>query len=436
MLLDRNGTLFLIIRTSTCRELTVDSIGRSDFGSDWMFIVTFDGQANKKLIEEVGGEVKREFSHLPNILVAKIPLKSLEVIQSHPSVLYVEVDEEDEEFDLASADTYEDLVDMYSHELLKVGDFWDRGITGKGIKVAVMDGGCQPHVDLDIAGGFNAREPGKPYMVDASGHGTHVAGIIKSKKTGIAKDVELYIIKLSRQEGGGFTASAQIEAINWCLDNDIDIVNYSGGGSSYHEGRRMAFDQASKKGLIIVSSAGNSQGGNSPFVDTITYPARHESVITVGAINEDLKRRASSSCGSNLNFTAPGANILSTAVNSDSDISDKYEYRSGTSMAAPAVSALIALYKQVFQEYSKRELVDSMIYNVKSLGPRIEYGAGLPQPPYELYQRFIIPKELVGVDEGLVVYDSEMRKIGVLEKAHNISVERRVNELWVASFSL
>ena len=217
-------------------------------------------------------------------------------------------------------------------------DVWDE-TSGEEMAVAVFDTGIEgSHEDLNVVGGYNTLSD-DPYNIDLNGHGTHVAGIIGALYNdvgviGVAPEVELYSVIVLNEEGSGSTSNL-IEGIEWVVDNNIKIVNMSLGTTSYSSALENAINSAADLGHIFIGSSGND--GEDGGEDTMNYPAKFSNVIAVGATNEDDTLAEYSSYGPSLDIVAPGTSIRSTYLG------DSYERLSGTSMAAPFVSGVVAL---------------------------------------------------------------------------------------------
>src|SRR5690554_3248798 len=196
---------------------TADTIGRSGLRSDSMiYIVIFKDKSNEKVITSLGGEIVYPYKNLRRLLAIRADKETVEKIKNHPDVECVEPDGEfdvpESEFDVPESEN-EGQQESYAIERLQVREYWDRGYKGQGVKVAVMDYGCQPHEDLRVTGGYNAYDPTQTYMADVNGHGTYVAGILAMQDNdvgyvGIAPECELYIVKLDDNEGGRLQYSA------------------------------------------------------------------------------------------------------------------------------------------------------------------------------------------------------------------------------------
>ena len=343
-----------------------------------LYTVLFKDEANRKIVEELGGEVVNEFKNLKRIMA----IETDDIQPFIDSPLIESATEEDSDYEDA-AQTTSGQTEGYHIEGMGVKKFWDDGYTGAGIKVAIMDTGVQEHEDLILAGGFNAYDNTQPYTHDNNGHGTHVAGIVGMQDNGIgyvgiAPDCELYAIKTNPLNGGGHSRTAQIAGMDWAIENGMDIVNCSWSSSTDSAERREAFRIAAEDhGIIITCSAGNRQENKPVMMNTIEYPSKYPFVVTVANLNEQNERRFSSSCGSEVDITGYGTHIVSTTHDMENPISKKYKSMSGTSMSAPAVAGMVALYKQMHPDLGREELIDLMKKKAKPLGSTMEFGSGL-----------------------------------------------------------
>lgn len=217
---------------------------------------------------------------------------------------------------------------------IKAEKAWGK-TAGKNVKVAVIDSGIEHHKDLykNIKGEFNAIDPEIP-AIDEQGHGTHVAGIIAAENNhtgvvGVAPNVSLYAVKVLDAYGLGYLSDVT-EGIEWCINNEIDIINLSFDTKEDMPILRDSITRAIDARIIVVSVAGNTYGGNT------TYPATYDGVISVSAFDKNFNVAEFSATGK-IDFCEPGVEILSTYLN------DKYSTLSGTSMAAPHVTGVLAL---------------------------------------------------------------------------------------------
>ena len=173
---------------------------------------------------------------------------------------------------------------------------------------------------------------------DCNGHGTHVAGTIGGATYGVAKEVTLVAVRVFPCSGGASSAKI-IRAIEWVIEDVREdrrpaVVNMSLGGHP-----RRALDAAVTRGIYykipFVVSAGNSAA------DACNVsPARTPGAITVGASDINDNEAGFSNWGKCLDIYAPGVNITSAWIGSDSAT----RTISGTSMSAPHVTGVAALY--------------------------------------------------------------------------------------------
>ncbi|MEQ8844975.1 MAG: S8 family serine peptidase [Phycisphaerales bacterium] len=210
------------------------------------------------------------------------------------------------------------------------------GERGTGVAVGVMDSGLR-HTHEDIADnfvfGFDFETMSSDFS-DPFSHGTHVSGTVAAVGNGeniigVAPEADLYMLKV-----GTFfpTSSGAINALQWALDNGIQVTNssFSLGSSSLVQ---QAYDNTWDAGIIHFAASGN--GGSAP----IGVPARYDSVIAVGATDDRDRRAGFSQGGADLELVAPGVDVFSTTSNTDSS----YDFFDGTSMASPHAAGVAAL---------------------------------------------------------------------------------------------
>jgi|GEM_PF-1244755 len=220
------------------------------------------------------------------------------------------------------------------------------------IQVAVLDTGIDyTHQELRGAVTWCAKYLGGGSIVyegldlsqcmDGHSHGTHVAGILAARINnisiaGVAPYVTLYAVKVLNDSGSGYVsdlARGIIEAVKGPddvpgTDDDADIISMSIGAPNstiLYEAVKYAYNY----GVVLVAAAGN-KGLSSP-----TCPACYSEVIAVGAI--DLNYNVPSWSNRNPDLVAPGVSIYSTMPN------NSYGYKSGTSMACPHISGVVAI---------------------------------------------------------------------------------------------
>jgi len=327
-------------------------------------------------VKGIGGKIVYEFQ-LIDAVVIDIPANAVGKLAKLEGVEKVEFDSEARLYrggpPWATEPTQPAQEIPWGIERVKAPDVWSTttGASNGVIEVAILDTGIDwDHPDLkdNIAwgvstiGGEVSTDPADWY--DGNGHGTHVAGTIAALNNdigvvGVAPNVEIYAIKVLNDRGSGtYTDIAMgIEQAllgpDGVLDKDNDgiivgdpdddaaeVISMSLGGPSDDEYLHDMIKAAYNYGVVIVAASGN-EGDDQP-----SYPAIYPEVIAVGAT--DSNDNVASFSNLQPEVTAPGVYIPSTYPN------DSYETLSGTSMATPHVSGVVALIQAAYyNKYGK-----------------------------------------------------------------------------------
>lgn len=287
-----------------------------------------------------------------------------------------------------------------------------RGASGKGVKLAIVDSGADAsHPFLGhIKAGMDFTNDANPdtWQQDSIGHGSHCAGVIGARLSGesggaeagamrgFVPDAEIHALKIF--PGGQF--SALVEALNYCIEHEIDVVNLSLGAPQVSEAVEQKLIEAAHAGVAVIVAAGNSGG-------PVQYPAQSHYVLAVAALGlrhalpldtweqsqvvsgsetQDGFFAPQFSCfGPQIAVCAPGVGIVSTVPG------NRYASDSGTSMAAPHVAGLAALLlsdPQLAEWFGPRGpervhklfvLIKALCSPVSALDADNRFGAGVPQ---------------------------------------------------------
>lgn len=260
-----------------------------------------------------------------------------------------------------------------------------RETRGAGVTVAVLDTGIdETHPDLadaiDEARDFTRARSGAS---DRVGHGTHVAGTIGARQNelgvvGVAPECRLLVAKVLGDDGSGSAASV-VAGIDWACEQAADVLSLSLGSPEPSREIQAAIERAAAAGKIVLCAAGNEGRENA-----VNYPARWPETIAIGAVDRHGRLAPFSSRGPEVDLCAPGEDVLSTYLRGG------YAKLSGTSMAAPFVSGVVALMlaKHCRQGGAtpieeREQVVEHLLRTATDAGPRGKdphYGFGLIHP--------------------------------------------------------
>lgn len=248
---------------------------------------------------------------------------------------------------------------------------------GAGTVVAVLDTGVSAHTELAgrLTGGYDYVDDdadpseyrggldgnGNGVADEAHGHGTFVAGLVAL----VAPDARIMPMRVLDSDGAGsvfLVAQAILEAI----DGGADVVNISLGTSEKVKSKMLndVLEHAAARNVLVVAAAGNA--GTSDY----QYPAQNEGVFSVTStkIDED-KLSDFANWGDWVDVAAPAERVLGPVPGG------RYAWWAGTSMAAPQVSAQVALILSLGERRPGRQ-VEAIIDNSRKMtGRHPKYGA-------------------------------------------------------------
>jgi subtilisin len=289
-----------------------------------------------------------DFDSTGQVIVGQWPEEALRVLRRNPHVRYVEPDTEGTRL----AQTLPWSVDRIDAEIAHAN-----GDTGNTIDVGIIDSGIDSdHADLAANLGQGFALAAECFSCDESwddvdGHGTAIAGIVGAVDNtigvvGVAPQATLHALK------DGDTSprdSATAAALETAADEGYDVVNIS---SSMSESTTLndAIDYAVSHDVVVVASAGNA----GPCTDCVSFPARHPDVIAVSATNDTDGFAEFSSQGPEVDLTAPGVAVPSTALGGGTSP------ESGNSFSTPHVTAAVA---QVLANGTSPSNVRSVLQN-------------------------------------------------------------------------
>jgi subtilisin family serine protease len=253
---------------------------------------------------------------------------------------------------------------------IKAPEGWEETKGTDSTLIAILDTGIDlVHPDLQS----KVLSGGRDFVnddFDASDdhwHGTHVAGIAAAETNnnegmaGVAWNCKLLPVKVLNQDGDGYY-SWIANGIRWAADEGADVINMSFGGPNEGSILREALHYAKAAGVVLVASAGNED-------DSVYYPAAYdEYCIAVAATDYNDERPWWSNPGPEVDVAAPGVRILSCSPTWYwGPGSFPYGYAEGTSQAAPHVTGLAALIKDLKPWLRVDEIMDIIRYTAEDV---------------------------------------------------------------------
>ncbi|MHB0961158.1 MAG: S8 family serine peptidase [Pirellulaceae bacterium] len=357
-----------------------------------------------------GASVDREFQivpglrqvHLPNGLTVEA---ALQAYRHNPQVLYAEPDYRLHVSYIPNDPRFDELWGMNNvgqtsgtiDADIDAAEAWEVS-TGSGrTVVAVIDTGVDySHEDLaqnvwtnsqEFGGQAGVDDDGNGFVDDVYGydfvnndgdpmddhsHGTHVAGTIGAVGnnglgvTGVNWNIQIMAVKAFAADGSGSTSDA-INAINYAVAQGALISNNSWGGNEpFSQAMYEAIAAARGTGHIFVAGAGNGYFGLFPLDNDVNpfYPASYDldNIIAVAATDHNDNMAGFSNYGAtSVDLAAPGVDILSTKPG------NAYGLSSGTSMATPHVTGVVALVRDLHPDWTYDRVIAQVLESVQPI---------------------------------------------------------------------
>jgi subtilisin family serine protease len=246
--------------------------------------------------------------------------------------------------------------------LIGAEDAWEVARGNASVTIALVDTGVDlnhPELADNLVPGYNLLNPKLPPQ-DDNGHGTNVAGIIAAlgnNDTGVAGllwQAKVMPIKALEADGTGNEANLG-QGIRYAVDHGAKIVVLSLGLNKYTPYLSGIVQYAEEHDVLLVAASGNE--GNA-----VKYPAAYPTVLAVGGATAEKIVDSRSNFGSELDVVAPW-DVFTTSSNGG------YEYKDGTSMAAPQVAAVCALAWSLHPDWHAYQIRNLIRQSAEDLDP-------------------------------------------------------------------
>ncbi|NUS49771.1 MAG: S8 family peptidase [Nocardioidaceae bacterium] len=327
---------------------------------------------SRDLASRYGGSVKRTYDSALHGFSDTMPENAAARLAADPSVAYVE---QDRMISIAGTQSPTPSwgLDRIDQKALPLNNSYTYADDGAGVKAYIVDTGINfAHTDFGgrAISGINILAVGSP-ATDCNGHGTHVAGTVGGSSYGVAKRVTLVGVRVINCTGAGAYGDV-IAGVNWVAADHASgqkaVANVSLGGP-FSQALNDAITGAINDGVVFAVAATNNNGNSCE-----ASPASTPAAITVGATTNTDARAPYSNYGPCVDLFAPGSDITSPWIGSNSATNTI----SGTSMATPHVAGAAALVLNANPGFTPQQVRDKLAVNTATYNKITDPGPGSP----------------------------------------------------------
>ena len=242
---------------------------------------------------------------------------------------------------------------LYANKLID----WPEDGCDVSTRIGMIDGEVDPKAVSRQDANINSRGfVNKKASQAARNHGTAVAELLVGE--GRLHNAELFAASVVAEDLNGVTYSGvepMLRALDWLVREDVSLINVSLAGP-YNETLAKGFDSAAEKGVVIVAAVGNDGPDAQP-----RYPAALKSVLAATAVDSARQVYPKAVRGQHVDFAAPGVDVYVPTKTGG-------RYISGTSVAAPFVTARLAIMQNQTNNIMVNEIRSSLSEMTEDLG--------------------------------------------------------------------
>ena len=383
-------------------------------------IVRLSGQSphaeSARLASQVGARVERVFARGGFATLSLPPgqeAEAIERLRADPAVQSAELNALKQPSRIP-VDEFFPL--QWNMKMIGAPEAWSTSFAS-GVTIAVLDTGVayEDYEEFGRSPGLSQANFVFPYDAtddtthanDEDGHGTHITGTLAQDwdafgVAGLVPQAAIMPVRVCRSIGCSSDSIAS--GVYWAVDHGADVINLSLGGANVTKIEREAFEYAEAAGVVVVAAAGNGSGDliGDPELD---FPARIETVVSVGALDRFMERAVYSNYGAHegedgLHLMGPGG-IKDVSDSGDGILQSTYAFSCGegpvddytrfalcsffgTSMATPHVSGIAAMLLSVHPDLRPvqvRQVLRCAVLDLGDPGDDAEYGAGMSFAP-------------------------------------------------------